>query len=152
MSKYFVNLFLYKQTWAWSVSDVGGARHLVSTQVALPASASKLDFFVQYPIYDLHLILEATGPGPELINDCAVFWFLCRASEFLTTSLQAQTLNTVDCTGFSCCSDVSFHRSFIKLIFHSAVFLLVVYFSLQLWCNHSPTQGSVFVLLFFSSA
>lgn len=53
---------------------------------------------------------------------------VCVAAVFCTTSLQmSETLDIVICTGFYCFAVFCFLRSFIKVIFHCTVFLLVVH-------------------------
>lgn len=148
MSKSRVNFFLYKQTWAWSVANVGGAWYLVSTHVTLPAAASKLDFFVQYPIYDPQVIVEATGP--ELIADCAGFCVVRLSFSPLAFRLRHWILWTVQ--AFIVVPMFLF-IVLLKLFSTALYFCSCCIFLSTSWCclcDHAPTP--TFSYFFFSSA
>lgn len=96
-------------------------------------------FLCNIQVYEPYLIIKKTL-GQSLEWFCL---FSCVAAVFCTTSLQmSQTLDIVKCTGFYCFAGFCFHRSFIKVIFHRAVFPLVVHVLvlLKMWvawlCTH----------------
>lgn len=54
---------------------------------------------------------------------------MCDAAVVCTTGfLKSLTLDIVKCTGFYCFAVFCFHRSFNKVLFHSAAFPPFVYF------------------------
>lgn len=88
-------------------------------------------------VYEPYPIIYNLRPRPKPIM-VFLCWFMCDAAVFRTTSLQkSQTLDIVKCTGFYCFAGFCFHRSFIKVIFHCATFL--VCFLVDVGCVSAPT-------------